>query len=442
MGITVHYRGSLDDLARVEDFEDRVLDLALELGAHAQIWRSTCEGNPARIVRGIILDLYPGQETTSLLIAPEGWLINLIDIENAETGQLREQPSCSVKTQFGPIEGHVALIELLAAIKKQFIPNLEVNDEANYWDNRDLVGLRAIFGQVQGALDNLYDCLRRHTLSSEAAESNEIVVNHIQRVARVVQQTLARPSEHPPVQFDDDEGDFASGLHANEALWDAQFKENRRKQERLQRAIEERRGRGEDPEGAFEAALRDEGIIDLPEEPWPDDDDGSDADSELEDNADWRESLVEPLGDEQSADEQELCGDENDPFNRSDRHPLLGRVMDLLMQIHDLFKNQKVRSSHHYVLERGAGELMGGLAQALGSAREAAGELDFKSGWDLVQLKRALRGAAFALGSLCPLRAEDAIDDRAFAELRGTIKSIESDTFTELRRLREAREEK
>ena len=36
MGMTVHYRGNLKDLDRVEDFEDRILDLALELGGQAQ----------------------------------------------------------------------------------------------------------------------------------------------------------------------------------------------------------------------------------------------------------------------------------------------------------------------------------------------------------------------------------------------------------------------
>ena len=40
MGVTIFYRGSLSDLSRVEDFEDRVLDLALELGGEARIWRS------------------------------------------------------------------------------------------------------------------------------------------------------------------------------------------------------------------------------------------------------------------------------------------------------------------------------------------------------------------------------------------------------------------
>ncbi len=46
MGITVSYRGSIADLARVEDMEDRLVDLALEVGGNAQIWRSTSDVDP------------------------------------------------------------------------------------------------------------------------------------------------------------------------------------------------------------------------------------------------------------------------------------------------------------------------------------------------------------------------------------------------------------
>ena len=88
MGVTISYRGSLADLDRIEDFEDRVLDLALELGGQATIWRTAADDNPRRVVRGVMLNLFPGQETTSLLLSPEGWLINLVEIEEAEKGYL------------------------------------------------------------------------------------------------------------------------------------------------------------------------------------------------------------------------------------------------------------------------------------------------------------------------------------------------------------------
>jgi hypothetical protein len=439
MGVTVHYRGSIADLARVEDLEDRVLDLALELGANAQIWRSFCPDNPNRIMRGVILDLYPGQESTSLLLSPEGWLVNLVEIRDAETGELQEPPWCSVKTQFGPIEGHVALVELLAALKKEFIPNLQVRDEGNYWDGRDAQALRATFGRIQSTIDGLADGLRRHALSAEAAESPEIVMNRIERVAQIVHQTLARPAEHAPVRFEQDATDPDIVCDGTEEQWDAQFKENRRKQERIQRAIEERLGRGEDSEGAFEGALRDEGIIDLPDEPSGADDDqdfDSDSELEMEEDSPWKDSLPELVRDEQAEDE-ELATADSEPFGGKDRHPLLERAMDFMMQVHDLFEKDKhVRSSHADVLQRGAGELMGGLAQALGS-----GDSDVHSGWDLVQLKRALRGAAFAQGALFPLHSEGVMHDTTLGELRNTVQSIESEVFAELRRLRDARDD-
>ena len=138
MGITVHYRGQFADLDRVEDFEDRVLDLVLDLNGKAEVWRSTAEHDSSRLIRGLLIELEPGQETFSLLVSPEGWLITPFQLAEAELGELPEPPWCFCKTQFGSIDGHVALVELLAAIQREFIPNLEVNDEAGYWETRDV----------------------------------------------------------------------------------------------------------------------------------------------------------------------------------------------------------------------------------------------------------------------------------------------------------------
>src|SRR5919201_5689402 len=153
MGITIAYRGGLADLARVEDFEDRLLDLALEVGGLAQIWRSHADDDPRRMVRGVLLNLAPGQEPVSLLLSPEGWLINLTDIEDAERGRLTEPPWCFTKTQFGPIEGHVALVEMLAALRHEFLPDLEVSDEGGYWETRDLAELARRRSLLQEAMD-------------------------------------------------------------------------------------------------------------------------------------------------------------------------------------------------------------------------------------------------------------------------------------------------
>lgn len=66
MGTAIHYRGTVADIDRVEELEDRVVDMALVIGAVAQVWRSWPGDDPSRVVRGLLLDVVPGQVTTSL----------------------------------------------------------------------------------------------------------------------------------------------------------------------------------------------------------------------------------------------------------------------------------------------------------------------------------------------------------------------------------------
>jgi hypothetical protein len=84
------------------------------------------------------------------------------------------------------------------------------------------------------------------------------------------------------------------------------------------------------------------------------------------------------------------------------------------------------------------GEIGGGLAQAL-MDRDTAPE-GLARGLALVQLKRALRGAAFATGALFPLRAEVLLSQDNFNELWGTLQQLEDRIVGELTRIRELRQ--
>ena len=449
MGIAIFYRGSLGDLDRVEDFEDRALDLALELGGQARIWRTSSDNDPRRMVRGVVLNLYPGQETTSLLIAPEGWLINLCEIEEAEKGQLAGPPWCCVKTQFGPIEGHVALVEMLAALKQEFLLDLEVRDEGEYWETRDLARLTTKIGYVQAAIDGLAEGLNRYGLNHEAAEDQEILVARIERIARLVQRTLGRPAEHPPVRWDDEETAIGGDADGSESQWDASYKENRRRQEHVHRAIEEHLARGDDIEDAFDAAILEETALGLPDEsPALEPSDHWTEALEAEDDEPWRESPPSPPGD----------NDGHEDFAERRHHPLQQRALDLMLRLHKLLGSEtEAAGSHPDILLQGAGDMLGGLAQALGEPFQFSSDGAPTEGWSgtvpfsvsdfqplpglsVVQLKRALRGAAFALGALFPLRANGALDQAAFDELHHTIQDLQTDVFAELSRLRQRRD--
>jgi hypothetical protein len=444
IGITIHYRGTLKDLSCVEDFEDRLLDLALDLGGQARIWRSSPGVDPSRIVRGVILDQAPGQETTSLLISPEGWLIGLMEIEDAECGRLTEAPWCFVKTQFGPIDGHVALIEIFAALKREFFPDLEVMDEGDYWESRNIARLQQKFTFLQAAIEGLAEGLRRHGLSSEAAEDPEILTQRIIRIAEKVKRSLERPSEHPPPVFPDDEGepdaDVDEGL---EAAWDELYKHSRRTQERFNRLLDERLARGEDYDEAFEGALRDAGLAVPGDDPGSHDEDSgwldeNATDDEYEASTDDYE-IAELCAAAESADGSEI-DDEFDADNPDpDRHPLLERASKFYLRLHELFHDHSpagaadekhVPESVLQSLFQGAGDLCGGLAQSLSHPEEYDDR-----GLSIVQLKRSLRGLAFARGALFNV-PKSAMPEGEFDSLYGTLEGIEKEVFAELARRR------
>ena len=58
-----------------------------------------------------------------------------------------------------------------------------------------------------------------------------------------------------------------------EARWDASFKENRRMQERVQRAIEKHLSQGENVDEAFDAAMHEETAAGLPDDESDEDED-------------------------------------------------------------------------------------------------------------------------------------------------------------------------
>jgi hypothetical protein len=339
-----------------------------------------------------------------------------------------------VKTQFGPVEGHVALVEMLAGIKKEFAPDLEVMDEGEYWERRDLGLLKQKLNFISKAIDSLADALENDRLSPEAREDPEILATRIERLARQVHATLGRPSEHPPVQFPEDSSGVPPTAAENESLWDELFANNRRKQERMTRVIEEQTIRGEDYRKAFDAAI---GEV-VPPNDW-DDEAGNNEVAELIDelhaasqaalDGAWKESSLEDVSDEMPDQDDDI----NDPIEPMERHPLQQRATALMFEFYNIAGEDRKRSID--MLIRNAMEITGGLAQALplGPTYEMD---DIDAGLGLVQLKRALRGAAFVRGALFLVRSEGAIVEEEFHRFMNEADAISEEIVELLRSIR------
>ena len=402
MGTIVQYRGTLRKPEQVEAFEDRIVELAVEMDGMAQIWRSSAEENKPRgrrrrrarnprIIRGVMLYLAPGLEPVSLLVAPEGPLIPLSEIPAAETGALKERPWVSVRTHFAPLEAHVMLVELLDALRKKYLPDLEVRDEGAYWETRDLEQLRRKRSQADLAAGALPEAPGKENPGPEAAEDPRLLTQRVVRVAERVQRILARPPEHPPVTMTEDPRDPGNPERfGTEKEWDESHKEQLRRQAGLMRAMEERRLKGDEVGHAFREALREEGIAGLPEPDGSSDDDWLDFDGEeLEENAKDTEETDET----RAAEEEERRARED--------HPLMRRMTELTRRVLRLPERKDLLpGSFLDPLIQGVLDMSGATAQIVSVLTER----DAPRGLLIVQLKRALRGAAFARGAIFPAR--------------------------------------
>lgn len=412
MGITIHYRGTLDDIGCIEQMEDRVMDLVFALGGTATVWRSFADHDPTRVVRGLVIEMTPGQDTFSLLVSPEGHLTPLFQIEEAERTAFAEPPWCFVKTQFGSLTGHVAVVHLLEALKQRYASNLEVSDEGEYYESRDIANLRHKKEFLDGAIRSMADGLREHGLSDEAMEDPEIVEARIERVAMLVQNKISgQADDHSDTATDDsDEDKWNEPSLEEEVQWmDAQRRKSDLRNERMVRRIAEATARGMSTDEAFRLAMSEEGLQ------IPGASDVSDADGSFNENifagGETEETSYAAVPDSwEEADEAD--------FNQN--HPVAKSAQEFLIRVMD-FQNQQADSGGFAsTLMRGAMEMMGGLAQATGH------RLDDRSSRALAitQLKRALSGHAYARGAVFGHSSENAIAKEISDDLHEQLETI------------------
>ena len=98
-----------------------------------------------------------------LLFNPEGNLSSFVLEIMKYDGTINKNHNwIIVKTQFGTVDAHITTVKLLRYLKKNYIPDLEVKDEGEYWETNDkehLMGKRAFLAgkiaQVEQALSSI-----------------------------------------------------------------------------------------------------------------------------------------------------------------------------------------------------------------------------------------------------------------------------------------------
>ena len=211
MGVTLHYRGSLDDPSHLPVLCDELDGIAQAMG-----WTSTridddyvapadarlnhesgganIEGNTG--LKGIVLAPDDGCESLWFCFDRDGRLRSLLGQVLILDGTLKPEESwASTKTQFSSPERHVWLVGLLRYVQKHFISNLEVHDDGAYWETGDLTELRRRMDLINGKIADMTTALSSPRFAKLAGQSTEEIVAAIENLVRELHE---KPDGMPP----------------------------------------------------------------------------------------------------------------------------------------------------------------------------------------------------------------------------------------------------
>ena len=422
MGVSIRYSGQIDDLDQVEEFEDRIMDVVYSLGGQVNVWRSYSQEFPGRTMRGLVIEVAPGQESLSLILSPEGYFTPLHELNRAEEVPYDQAPECSVKTQLGGLVGHLTVCHLLGAIKKHFASDLQITDESGFWEKRDVCLLQDEFGFVDEAQGPPSQQVSWFGLSREAAEDPFILEQRSRRIAMLLDARLGDHFE-PLLKKSESATDLDPWmeipLEEEVQKMDSIRRDNELRNERISRVVRDAVANGGDVEEAIKAALE----HDIP-------DHGSEVSMEI-----WSADGFDP---EEFADPSEFqVEDEIDPHEEEQlRHPVLDIAETFYLDVISMFQNDDHEPSawiaHSNGLVAAAGDIVGGLVQAtvghLTENETGTVSLEFETRSDralaISQLKRAQRGHGFARGSILSLISLKFFDERKSKELLDDLDEI------------------
>jgi len=145
MGLTIYYKGKLKNPDIVKLLIDEIQDIAVSMDWNYQIIDEDWSKPDTSFIdaqgylqghfplKGIILKIHPRCEPLSLFFDPSGYIRNQFIMAFAKNEITWEY----TKTQFAPVEVHIAIIKLLKYLSKKYFGEFDVKDEGEFWDSED-----------------------------------------------------------------------------------------------------------------------------------------------------------------------------------------------------------------------------------------------------------------------------------------------------------------
>ena len=198
MGITIFASGKInriDDIPRLinevkaiakkNDWAYEIIDDDFEESPNAVL---KSESGKSRInivgslgLKGIIVVVDPEVEPLAILFDRSGVLTDIMPQISWLHSNMQEIRFSACKTQFGTIDSHICIIDLLDILKGKYITDLVVEDEGSYWTSRDrklLEEKRAVLAHYMRHTEKVISNIE---ISSDAGQGSDSVASHIEK---------------------------------------------------------------------------------------------------------------------------------------------------------------------------------------------------------------------------------------------------------------------
>ncbi|MCG2716110.1 MAG: hypothetical protein L6422_07475 [Candidatus Marinimicrobia bacterium] len=188
MGISVHYKGRINDPVREGNLRlniDRLIDEISDICGDMK-WEYTViqkEENDIDHppIQGIVFSIHEGCEIVGFIFDKKGYLRSPISIPFYEEND-NHQLVVSVKTQFSSPDIHIVLIKLLRYIKSKYIENLEVTDEGEFWETSNKERLKYLFDFLNEKLNMIGDILEGNKNNFSESDSPEQIADKVEEL--------------------------------------------------------------------------------------------------------------------------------------------------------------------------------------------------------------------------------------------------------------------
>jgi hypothetical protein len=181
MGITIHYKGRINDPVNIDSLIDEISDICEDMKWEYTIIEKDNNDIDHPPVKGIVFTIHEECEPVGFIFDKKGCLRSPISIPFYEEND-KHQLVVSVKTQFSSPDIHIVLIKLLRYIKSKYIKNLEVTDEGEYWETSNKERLKYLFDFLNEKLNMISDILEGNKNKFSKTDTPEQIADKIEEL--------------------------------------------------------------------------------------------------------------------------------------------------------------------------------------------------------------------------------------------------------------------